>query len=391
MTAQPLPRIPIAGPSITDKEIAYVTDAVTHAWYERAGEYVGRLEAAFAAHAGRRYAASLPSGTSGLHLSLAALGIGPGDEVIVPEITWIASAAPISYVGATPVFADIDPDTWCLSVASFEENITPRTRAVIPVDLYGGMPDMDGVTAVAAKHGIAIIEDAAEAFGSRYRGKLAGAFGTTSVFSFHGSKTMTTGEGGMVVTDDDGVYARIMILRDHGRRPSDFQFQNEEIGFKYKMSALQAALGLAQLERVDELVRQKIQIFRWYEQHLGDWPGVRLNVEPPGVLNSYWMTTIVLDPALGFTKQQLGAALAERGIDTRPFFNPLSSLPAYRNAADHHRARKMNHVSYGISPFALNLPSALRLEKSDVDRVATSIKSLLGRRSNASRRSVRSR
>src|SRR5262245_22904218 len=242
-------RIPIAGPSITQREIDYVTDAVRTAWYENANTYNTRFEQAFAERLGRRFALALPSCTSGLHLALAGLGIGPGDEVIVPDLTWIASAAPVTYVGATPVFADVDRDSWCLDAASLASCITARTKAAIVVDLYGNMPDWSALTAVARQHGIALIEDAAQAIGSRYRDKAAGAFGIAGAFSFHGSKTLTTGEGGMLVTDDERLHRRCLILRDHGRVPGDVMYFNQEIGFKYRMSAMQAALGLAQLRQ----------------------------------------------------------------------------------------------------------------------------------------------
>ncbi|MDD1705619.1 MAG: DegT/DnrJ/EryC1/StrS family aminotransferase, partial [Methanoregulaceae archaeon] len=198
-----IPRIPISGPSITQKEVEYVTDAVRNAWYENANLFHERFEKAFAAYVGRLHAVTLPSCTSGIHLSLAALGISRGDEVIVPDVTWIASAAPVSYVGAMPVFADIDPETWCISAESLNACITTRTKAIIPVDLYGSMPDMDAIREIAGEHDLAVIEDAAEAIGSEYHGKRAGSFGDTGTFSFHGSKTLTTAEGGMLVTDDD--------------------------------------------------------------------------------------------------------------------------------------------------------------------------------------------
>ncbi|NLW77105.1 MAG: DegT/DnrJ/EryC1/StrS aminotransferase family protein, partial [Methanomicrobiales archaeon] len=208
--------IPVAGPSITQKEIGYVTDAVTNAWYEKANMYHEKFEQAFQNYIGSEYSIALPSCTSALHLSLLAIGIGPGDEVIVPDCTWIATAAPIFYVGATPVFADIDKNTWCLSEESLQECITPNTKAVIPVDLYGGMPDYRVISEIGHDHDIMIIEDAAEAIGSEYNGKKAGSFGLTGCFSFHGSKTLTTGEGGMLVTEDKAVYDRAQFLRDHG-------------------------------------------------------------------------------------------------------------------------------------------------------------------------------
>jgi perosamine synthetase len=366
-------RIPVAGPSITRREIDYVTDAVTNCWYGNASAYHERFEHAFASSVARRYAMALPSCTSGIHLALLALGVGPGDEVIVPEITWIASAAPISYVGATPVFADVDEKTWCMTAQSFRARITPRTKAVIPVDLYGNVADMPAIVEVARDHRIAVIEDAAEAAGGRWGGRPAGSFGEASVFSFHGSKTLTTGEGGMLVTDDEALFRRAGILRDHGRLPGDSSFFNAEVGFKYKMSAMQAALGLAQLERLDELLRMKRAAFRWYADALADVPGVSLNFEAPGSESTYWMVTLMLDPSYGLTKEQIRRHLDERGIDTRPFFHPLSSLPAYAQLGP----RRENAVAYRISPYGVNLPSSLALTKGDVARVADAVRTML--------------
>jgi len=362
-------RIPIAGPSITQREIDYVADAARTAWYGNANVFHDRFERAFAAHCGRRHAVSLPSCTSGLHLALLALGIGPGDEVIVPDATWIASAAPVCYVGATPVFADIDSRSWCLSPQSFANLITAKTKAAIVVDLYGSMPDWDALAEVAGRHGIALIEDAAEAVGSRWRDRPAGSFGMMSAFSFHGSKTLTTGEGGMLVLDDDAVFDRVARLRDHGRAPGDTMFLNEEVGWKYKMSAMQAALGLAQLERLDELVAGKRRVFGWYREIMNGWKDGELNPDIPGLHNSYWMTTVVLNNRLGITKERLVPALRSGGIDTRPFFSPLSSIPAFRSTENARIARARNRVAFAVTPYGINLPSALSLSREDVARV----------------------
>jgi perosamine synthetase len=361
-------RIPVAGPWITDLEVAYVTEAVSTNWYERAGDFVGRFEEAFAAHTGRRHAISLPSCTSGIHLALCALGVGPGDEVIVPDATWIATSAPVTYLGATPVFADVDPITWCLDVSRLDEVASERTVAVIAVDLYGGMPDYGSLQQWASSRGIALIEDAAEAVGSRWGGHPAGSFGTASVFSFHGSKSLTTGEGGMLVTDDDELAARARILRDHGRPPGDRDFLNTEVAFKDKMSSLQAALGLAQLERLDEIVARKRFIFSSYRGLIEG--RATLNAEPEGTFNSYWMVTPLLDEGSPLASADIRSCLNARAIDTRPFFRPLSSLPAYAELPGAREARARNRVSRSLARRGLNLPSALSLTLEEISLAA---------------------
>jgi perosamine synthetase len=379
-------RIPVAGPWITQREIDYVTDAVSTCWYGEANKYHAKFEATFAEYIGVRYAVSLPSCTSAIHLSLAAVGAGPGDEVIVPDVTWIASAAPISYVGATPVFADINRKSWCLSPESFEECITERTKAVIVVDLYGSMPEIHRIRDIAARHGIAVIEDAAEAFGSKVGERMAGSLGDTGVFSFHGSKTMTTGEGGMLVTDRDDLFERVCFLRDHGRVPGDVSFFNCEVAFKYKMSSMQAALGLAQVERAEELVGRKREIFGWYQDALAGIPGISLNATLPGTTNSYWMSTIVLDESLELPKEEFGRRLAERGVDTRPFFHPLSSIPAYGDCEEAEKARFRNVASYRLSPCGVNLPCGLSLTQSQASFVCDQVRAVLTESAGSSQR-----
>lgn len=376
---QPAGRIPIAGPWITRREVDYVTDAVTNGWYGQATSYIQRLEARFSDHLGIAHAVALPSATSGLHLSLAALGVGPGDEVIVAETTWIASSAAISYVGATPVFADVDPRTWCLSPESFSKAITPRTRAVIAVDIYGNMADYDAILEIARKHGIKVVEDAAEAVGSTYKGRPAGTLGDVGVFSFHGSKTLSTGEGGMLVTADDELRQRVDFLRDHGRVPGDSSFINAEVAFKYKMSNLQAAIGLAQVERMAEIVARKRRIFEWYRRHLGGVDGIRMNDPGPDVESDYWLVSIVWDPGLGLDKTRLRAECDRHGIDTRPFFSPLSSLPAYRGIPGIERYAGRNPVAYQLGDCGINLPSSLALTEDQADFVCGKLKELLAK------------
>lgn len=370
--------IPVAGPWITDREVEAVADAARNAWYADAGTVVKAFEHEFAAACGRRHALALPSCTSGLHLALAGLGVGPGDEVIVPDSTWIATSAPISYVGATPVFVDVEPDTWCIAADALESAINDRTRAVIVVDLYGGMPEMDRVIELCDARGIAVIEDAAEAAGATFEGRPAGSFGVASTFSFHGSKTLTTHEGGMVLTDDDDLYTRMFTMHNHGQPPNTAgQFWNVEVAYKYKMSAMQAAMGRVQLERLDELVGRKRELFHWYQERLGAVEGVVLNDEPDGVHNVYWMSTVVLDERFGLTKRELADALAREGVSTRPFFSPLSALPAYHDmpgAADAHRR---NEVAARLGEYGVNLPSALTLRQHDIDHVCDALLRIL--------------
>ncbi len=369
-------RVPIAGPSITDLEIQYVTDAVANCWYDQASKYHDLFEAAFAAYIGAKHALFLPSGTSALHLSLAALGVGPGDEVIVPEATWIASAAPITYLGATPVFADIDPETWCLAAASVEAAITPKTRAILAVDLYGNMPDYDELGRVARKHSLPIVEDAAEAVGATYKGKFAGSLGVTGAFSFHGSKTLSTGEGGMFVTDDEEHFKRAAFLSSHGRHRGDNSFQNTEVAYKYKASSMQAALGYAQIQRINEILGMKRQAFRWYEEGLSGLPGVQINSPGPKVDSVYWLNTIVWDERYPFDKQQAAKILSAAGLDTRPFFSPLSSLQAYESFAGTPWAER-NPTAYRIGARGINLPSSLRLTKEEAEEVCQIVRRAL--------------
>jgi len=369
--------VPVAGPSITELEVRRVLDAVSHAWYDDANRPIVDFETAFARYIGREYAVSLPSCTAGLHLALAALGIGPGDEVIVPDLTWIATSAPIGYVGATPVFADVDPTSLCLTADSVAACLTSRTKAVIAVDLYGAMPDMDALATLAEDSGLALIEDAAEALGSELNGRRAGSFGQVSVFSFHGSKTLTTGEGGMLVTDDLDLLQRVNILRDHGRRPGDRAFNNAEVAFKYKMSGLQAALGAAQLERVEELLAGKRRIHRWYEERLASYEDITIYAsDNAGVV--WWMTSAHISPATGWDKDRLQEGLGRSKIDTRPIFRPLSSLPAYCDSVEAAQARDRNRVAHEVSPWGINLPSALSLREEDVQLVCDVLTRLVG-------------
>ena len=360
------PRIHYTKPSITALEVGYATDAAANGWGERCYDYIHRFEGTFREHLGARHAIATSSGTGALHLGMAGLGIGAGDEVIVGDINWIASVAPIVHLGATPVLVDVLPDTWCLDPACVEAAITPRTKAILAVHLYGNLCDLDALQAIADRHGLALIEDAAEALGSVWHGRRAGSMGRFGAFSFHGTKTVTTGEGGIFVTDDDALYERVLTLSNHGRaRGETRQFWPSMVGFKYKMSNVQAAIGCGQMERIDELVAGKRRVFEGYRAALKGLP-LTLNPEPQGTTNGFWMPTMVVDAGVDFDREALLAAFKADNIDGRVFFWPLSSLPMFE-------ARPEHAVSHALSARALNLPSYHDLSDAEIQRVSAHV------------------
>lgn len=365
-------KIPINKPSVTELEISYVNDAITNGWGEKCYDYIYRFEKNFAGYQKTKYALATSSCTGAIHLALMALGVKAGDEVIVPEITWIASVEPVLYIGATPVFVDVLPDTWCIDPEKIKEAITPKTKAIIPVHVYGNLCEMDEIMSIAKEHNLLVLEDAAEALGSEYKGVKAGSIGDAGVFSFHGTKTMSTGEGGMLVTNNDVVYEKAKILNDHGRNPKDpdnKMFWMRNYGYKYKMSNLQAAMGCAQIERIDELIEKKRTIFNWYKEMLAGLP-CAFNPEHDGTLNSYWLPTVVFDAAINFSREEFFAICKEYNIDSRPFFFPLSSLPMFTE-------KKENAVSYGIYERAINLPSFHDMTYDDARFVCTVLKNFI--------------
>jgi perosamine synthetase len=367
----------MAGPWITEHEEKIVLDALRNGWYGKgAYYYVETFEKEFARYHDRKYALMTPNCTTALHLLLAALGIKEGDKVIAPECTWIGSTACITYQRAETVFADIDPVHWCLTPASIERAMTSRTKAVIVVDLYGNMPDWDGITELCERRGIAVIEDAAEAIGSTYKGVRAGKFGIASAFSFHRTKTLTTGEGGMLLIDDDVLFERCKFLRDHGRAPGTYY--NTEVTFKYMPFNLQAALGYAQFQRLGELVEKKRWLWQGYRDRLGDISDIQLNPEPSNVHNSVWNTALVFGKSHGMTRDDALKELPKLGLPARPFFYPLSSLPAYsgREAV----GREANPIAYDVSSRGINLPCALNMTDGDLDAISAGLHTLIGNR-----------
>ncbi|MCB0478123.1 MAG: DegT/DnrJ/EryC1/StrS family aminotransferase [Crocinitomicaceae bacterium] len=355
-------KIQITQPSITQLEIDYVNDAVTNGWGAKCYDYIYKFQDAFSNYIGSDYCLATSSCTGAIHLGLMALGIKEGDEVIVPESTWIASVEPVMYIGAKPVFVDVLKDTWCIDPKKIEEAITPKTKAIIVVHLYGNVCEMDEIMGIAKRHDLKVLEDSAEGLGSEYRGKKCGAIGDCGVFSFHGTKTMTTGEGGMLVTNNKEIYEKVSVLNDHGRNPKDPEnktFWMRDYGYKYKMANINAALGLAQISRMDELVEKKRLIFNWYKEELSGNEGIQLNEEQEYAFNSYWMPTIVFLKPLNINRELLFSKFQSENIDSRPFFLPLSSLPMFDSV-------KENKISYQIGYNGINLPSHHALKKSEI-------------------------
>ena len=364
-------RIYYTKPSITELEIKYATDAATNGWGDRCYEYIERFEQLFKAHLGVEYAIATSSCTGAMHMGLAGLDIAPGDEVILADINWIASAAPITYLGATPVLVDILPDTWCIDPQKAEAAITPRTKAIIAVHLYGNLCDMDALLAIGEKYNIPIIEDAAEAIGSVWHEKRAGSMGKFGTFSFHGTKTLTTGEGGIFVTNDGNLYERVLTLSNHGRSKSQKkQFWPDMIGFKYKMSNMQAAIGCAQAERIDSLIAQKRRIFEIYRDKFAT-KHFSMNPEPEFTSNGYWMPTIVANSGVPFEREAVLQALKNENIDGRVFFWPLSETGLFQTGAE-------TPVSKSIHARGLNLPAYHDLTESQQAKVWSVINAVVG-------------
>ena len=365
-------KVAYAQPSITYKEADWARQAARAAWGENSSLYIDAFEKRFADYIGSKYAVATSSCTGALHLGLAALGIGndEGDEVILADTNWVATIAPIMYLGATPVLVDIERTSWCIDFHRVAEAITPRTKAIIATHLYGNLCKMRQLRAVSGK--IPIIEDAAEAIGSTYSGRKAGSIGKFGVFSFHGSKTMTTGEGGMLVTNDKALYTKVRQLNHHGRSLTAKQFQPEILGYKYKMSNMQAAVGIVQLGRIDELVARKREIFATYKKLLAGVPGITLNPNQRGCESGYWMPNIVVGRNIA-AADALREAFVRDDIDARIFFHPLSSFGFVQDAAITYK----NEVAYDIYWRAINLPSYHDMTMKDIKRVVGAIKEAL--------------
>ncbi|MGH2533354.1 MAG: DegT/DnrJ/EryC1/StrS family aminotransferase [Thermomicrobiales bacterium] len=362
--------IPVAEPMLGEAEVEAVVECIRSGWISSKGAYVEAFERAFPAFCQASYGVSTSNGTTALHLALLALDVGPGDEVIVPTLTFVATANAARYVGASVVFADCDPATWCIDPRAIEAAITERTKAIIPVHLYGHPCDMDAIGAIAGRHGIAVIEDAAEAHGAEIRGRRVGSFGTMACFSFYGNKVFTTGEGGMVVTDDAALAAKMRQLRDHGMDPTR-KYWHPVIGYNYRLTNIQAAIGMAQLARADEIIHRKRAIARAYAELLADVPGIALAPEEPWARSVYWMCSILLEDERRHDRDAVMARLAEQGIETRPFFYPIHTMPAYNTG-------ETLPIAESLARRGINLPSSPTLSDDDLERVAAAVREALG-------------
>ncbi len=358
--------IPVAEPDFGGNEEAYLVDCLRSTWVSSIGPYVTRFEGDFARFCGTRYALSTVNGTAAMHLALAALGTGRGDEVIVPTLTFIATANAVSYTGASVVFADSEYETWNISPSAIEGKITARTKAIIVVHLYGHPANMGPILETAHKHQLIVVEDAAEAHGAEYEGRRVGSLAKVGVFSFYGNKIITTGEGGMLTLDDQLLAERATFLKDHAMS-AEKRYWHPEIGFNYRLTNLQAALGVAQLERVETIITRKRANAAYYNQLLSDVSGLRLPPEAVWAKNVYWMYSILLDDAFPLSRDQLMAHLKRQAIDSRPFFYPLHTMPPYARGESY-------PVAEDLARRGLNLPSSSRLTPKQIERICAAIR-----------------
>ncbi|TAF90105.1 MAG: GNAT family N-acetyltransferase [Oscillatoriales cyanobacterium] len=359
-----------AGSSMSAREVSYVVDAVRYGWNHKFKDYINKFENSFAEYLGVKYALNTSHCTHAMHLALATLEIGPGDEVIVPDITWVATADAVLYVGATPIFADVELDSWCLDPVSFESKITDKTKAVMPVHLYGHPARMDKIMEIARRHNLYVVEDAAPAIGAECQGQKVGTFGDFAAYSFQGAKLLVTGEGGMLVTNNEELYKKAWALWNMGTLPGTFWATQK--GYKYRMSNIQAALGLGQLERVDELIEAKRRIFSWYDEGLKDVPHVKLNYETNWARSIYWMSSIFLEETAGVTRDQLREELKKRNVDTRPVFPAISQYPFWN------KPQTPQPTALRVGNQAINLPSGVCLKREEVDYICQCLQEILG-------------
>jgi perosamine synthetase len=363
--------IPVCEPLLGGKELEYVTECLKTNWISSAGRYIAEFEKGFATYCGVKHGIATTSGTTALHLALAALGIGKGDEVIIPTFTMAACAFSVIYTGAKPVLVDSEPETWNMDVAQIERKITNRTKAIMPVHIYGHPCEMDQIMDIARKHRLCVVEDAAEAHGATYKSKMAGGIGDVGCFSFYANKIITTGEGGMIVTSDEKVADRARRFKDQAFS-RERRFLHTDIGFNYRMTNIQAAIGLAQLENIDRFVEMRRRNAQLYNRLLKGVAGVTLPVERKWAKNVYWMYSIVIEDEFGMSRDDLMAFLRQKGVDTRTFFIPMHVQPAFKNMGLF--AGERYPVSEMLAERGLYLPSGSGLTEEQIDTVCEAVK-----------------
>lgn len=364
--------IPVAAPVFAGNEKKYVMDCLDSTWISSKGKYINLFEESFADYCGVKHALLCSSGTTALHLALIALGVGPGDEVLLPTLTFVSTANAVAYCGATPVFIDSEPGSWNIDPTCLEQHITGRTKAIIVVHLYGVPVDMTAVQAVADRHHLPILEDAAEAHGAEFNGKRAGALSEIGAFSFYGNKIITTGEGGMVTTDDGDMAEQIKLMRGQGMDPTK-RYWFPVIGYNYRLTNLQAAIGLAQLESVDFHLGARRDVYHWYREELANEPRLGWQDEPAGATSAYWMVSVTLGDEVRHSRDDVMTELHARGIETRPLFYPIHSLPPYIKP----EYEGQFPVADALAASGINLPTWAGLSRDDVRTICRELVSLL--------------
>ena len=365
--------IPVAEPSIGKEELKNVIEAIESGWISSRGKFIEEFENNFANYCNMEYGIATSNGTVAIHLALKALGIKEGDEVIVPNLTFIATANAVTYCNAKPIFVDSHPDYWCIDPEKIEEKITSRTKAIIPVHIYGNPCDMDPIMEIAEKYSLFVIEDAAESHGGKYKNKILGSFGIMSCYSFFANKVITTGEGGMVLTNDEKLHDKLRLLRDHGMN-REKRYWYDIVGFNYRMTNLQGAVGVAQLTKIDKFLEKKRKIAGWYKaglQNLAKKNLITIHPEPSWAEGIFWLYSILLNNKTEEERDDFLLILRENGIETRPFFYPINILPPYKYED------KTLSVSIDLASRGLNLPSSTNLEKKDIDFITDVINNII--------------
>ena len=358
--------IPIAAPTLSGNEKRYVMDCLESTWISSKGKYIEKFEESFASFCGVRNAVSCSNGTTALHLALHALGVGAGDEVIVPDLTFVATANAVRYCGAEPVLVDIEPLCWNLDPSQIASLITPRTKGIIAVHLFGHPADMDPILEIARRHGLFVLEDAAQAHGAEHKHRRVGSIGCAGTFSFFGNKIITTGEGGMIVTDDDALAERMRLLKSHGM-DSSRRYWHPIVGFNYRMTNIAAAIGLAQLEQIGCFLKRRQEVVNCYKEALGRFPCVRWQQQQEWATAVAWLFTVVLDSSVAVPRDQVIRCLLDRGVEARPVVYPIHMMPPYANG------RQGFPVGEEIALRGINLPTSVDLLREDVRFICDSL------------------